>query len=67
MGNHHILDVGAYANNTHSAMFVEVKVDEQLRVTGAVSAVAGGRILNTKTASSQIMGGGVWGIGMALH
>ncbi len=60
----------SYANNTHSAMFVEVKVDEQLgviRVTRAVSAVAGGRILNTKTASSQIMGGVVWGIGMALH
>jgi len=60
----------AYANNTHSAMFAEVKVDEQLgviRVTRAVSAVAGGRIPNTKTASSQIMGGVVWGIGMALH
>jgi xanthine dehydrogenase YagR molybdenum-binding subunit len=32
-----------------------------------VSAVAAGRILNTKTAHSQIMGGVVWGIGMALH
>jgi xanthine dehydrogenase YagR molybdenum-binding subunit len=31
------------------------------------SSVAGGRILNTKTASSQIIGGVVWGIGMALH
>jgi xanthine dehydrogenase YagR molybdenum-binding subunit len=29
--------------------------------------VAAGRILNTKTARSQIMGGVVWGIGMALH
>ena len=51
-------------------MFAEVKVDEQLgviRVTRAVSAVAGGRIPNTKTASSQIMGGVVWGIGTALH
>jgi xanthine dehydrogenase YagR molybdenum-binding subunit len=47
-----------------------VKVDEQLgivRVTRVVSAVAAGRILNTKTATSQIMGGVVWGIGMALH
>ena len=45
-------------------------MDEQLgviRVTRVVSAVAAGRILNTKTASSQIMGGVVWGIGMALH
>jgi xanthine dehydrogenase YagR molybdenum-binding subunit len=29
--------------------------------------VAGGRILNPKTARSQIMGGIVWGIGMALE
>ena len=58
------------ANNTHVAHFVEVKVDEQLgviRVTRAVSAVAAGRILNTKTAGSQVLGGVVWGIGMALH
>jgi xanthine dehydrogenase YagR molybdenum-binding subunit len=60
----------AHAHNTHSAIFVEVKVDEQLnvvRVTRIVSAVAAGRILNTKTAHSQVMGGVVWGIGMALH
>jgi xanthine dehydrogenase YagR molybdenum-binding subunit len=61
---------GSHAHNTHSAIFTEVKVDEQLgviRVTRVVDAVAAGRILNTKTASSQIMGGVVWGIGMALH
>ena len=60
----------ARAHNTHSAVFVEVKVDEQLgviRVTRVVSAIAAGRILNTKTAASQIIGGVVWGIGMALH
>jgi xanthine dehydrogenase YagR molybdenum-binding subunit len=58
------------AHNAHSAVFAEVKVDEQLgviRVTRIVSAVAAGRILNRKTASSQILGGVVWGIGMALH
>ncbi len=58
------------AHNTHSAVFAEVKIDEQLgviRVTRVVSAVAAGRILNAKTARSQIMGGVVWGIGMALH
>jgi xanthine dehydrogenase YagR molybdenum-binding subunit len=63
-------DHGSHAHNTHSAVFAEVKVDEQLgvmRVTRVVSAVAAGRILNTKTASSQIIGGVVWGIGMALH
>jgi xanthine dehydrogenase YagR molybdenum-binding subunit len=36
-------------------------------VTHIVNAVAAGRIINTKTAASQIMGGVVWGIGMALH
>src|SRR6202012_3906778 len=63
-------DDSAHARNTHSAIFAEVKVDEELgviRVTRIVSAVAAGRILNTKTAHSQIMGGVVWGIGMALH
>ena len=63
-------DDGSQAHNVHSAVFAEVKVDEQLgviRVTRIVNAVAAGRILNTKTASSQITGGVVWGIGMALH
>ena len=58
------------AQNTHSAVFAEVKVDEQIgvvRVTRVVNAVAAGRILNPKTAGSQILGGVVWGIGMALH
>jgi len=60
----------SHARNTHSAVFAEVKVDEQLgviRVTRVISAVAAGRILNTKTAQSQIMGAVVGGIGMALH
>ena len=60
----------SHARNVHSAIFAEVKVDEQLgviRVTRVVSAVAAGRILNLKTAHSQMMGGVVWGIGMALH
>jgi len=63
-------DEGSHARNTHSAVFVEVKVDEQLgvvRIARIVSAVAAGRILNTKTARSQILGAVVGGIGMALH
>jgi len=55
---------------THSAVFVEVRVDEDLgvvRVTRVVSAIAAGRIMNTKTATSQIIGGVVWGISQALH
>jgi xanthine dehydrogenase YagR molybdenum-binding subunit len=59
-----------YAGYTHSAVFVEVRVDEELgvaRVTRVVDAVAAGKIINPKTARSQIIGGVVFGIGMALH
>lgn len=58
------------ARSAHSAVFVEVKVDDELgvvRVSRVVVAVAAGRILNPKTARSQILGGVVMGIGMALH
>lgn len=58
------------SRHTHSAVFAEVKVDEELgviRVTRVVNAVAAGRIINPKTARSQILGGVVMGIGMALH
>jgi xanthine dehydrogenase YagR molybdenum-binding subunit len=51
-------------------VFAEVQIDEDLgtiMVTRVVSAIASGRILNPKTARSQIMGGVVWGIGMALE
>jgi xanthine dehydrogenase YagR molybdenum-binding subunit len=60
----------AYANLAHSAVFAEVKIDEELgviRVTRIVSAVAAGRIVNPKLAGSQILGAVVGGIGMALH
>ena len=59
-----------HARNTHSAIFAEVKVDEELgviRVTRVVNAVAAGRIINSKTAASQVSGAVVGGIGMALH
>ena len=60
----------AYSQYTHSAVFAEVRVDEQLgvvRVVRLVDAVAAGKIVNPKTARSQIIGGAVFGIGMALH
>ncbi|MGF6394581.1 xanthine dehydrogenase family protein molybdopterin-binding subunit [Pseudomonas plecoglossicida] len=59
-----------FATATHSAVFVEVEVDEDLgsiKVTRVVSAVAAGSVVNPKTARSQILGGVVWGLGMALH
>jgi len=52
------------------AIFAEVKIDQDLgviRVTRVVSAVAGGRVLNSKTARSQVMGGIVSGVGVALE
>ncbi|MFJ2478237.1 xanthine dehydrogenase family protein molybdopterin-binding subunit [Streptomyces sp. NPDC087659] len=51
------------------AKFVEVRVDAELgllRVARVVSAIDGGRILNEKTGRSQIVGGTVGGLGMAL-
>lgn len=65
-----VLKQSKYTRATHSAVFVEVRVDEELgtvRVTRVVSAIAAGRILNPTTARSQIIGGVVWGIGEALH
>ena len=65
-----MLSMATKSRATHSAIFAEVKVDEELgvvRVTRIVIAVAAGRIINPKTARSQILGGVVMGIGMALH
>src|SRR6185437_16642464 len=59
-----------FASYTHSAIFAEARVDEELaivRIPKIVCAVAAGRIINPKTARSQILGGVVMGIGMALH
>ncbi|WP_310589509.1 xanthine dehydrogenase family protein molybdopterin-binding subunit [Dyadobacter sandarakinus] len=58
-----------YARAAHSAAFVEVEVDEELgiiQVKRALTTVAAGRIINPKTARSQILGGMVWGISKAL-
>jgi xanthine dehydrogenase YagR molybdenum-binding subunit len=65
-----MISMARKSRNTHSAVFCEVRVDEELnqvRVTRVVNAVAAGRIINPKTARSQILGGVVMGIGMALH
>ncbi len=60
------------ARSCHSfgADFVEVRVDPDLgvvRVARVVAAFGAGKILNAKTARSQLVGGIVWGIGMALE
>ncbi len=64
------LTYGKKARAVHSAVFVEVEVDEQLgviEVKRALTAVAAGKIINPKTAESQLLGGMIWGISKALH
>lgn len=58
-----------YAHFSFGAHFCEVWVDEFLgiiKIPRFLAAVAAGRILNPKTAASQVTGGIVWGIGQAL-
>ncbi|MDR7277535.1 xanthine dehydrogenase family protein molybdopterin-binding subunit [Catenuloplanes atrovinosus] len=60
---------GLARSGAFAAHFVEVRVDEELgrlRVARLVTAVDAGRVLNEKTARSQILGGAVMGLGMAL-
>jgi len=59
-------DLSYYSFGAH---FVEVRVDEQLgriRVSRVVSVMDCGQILNPTTATSQIQGAVVFGIGMTL-
>jgi len=63
-------DRNAYSVNGFGAMFARVRIDEELgelRLDRLVGAFAAGRIINPKTATSQLIGGMVWGIGQALH
>jgi xanthine dehydrogenase YagR molybdenum-binding subunit len=63
------LSKGKVPAGAFGARFVEVRVDPDLgllRVARVVSAIDAGRVLNEKTARSQIIGGTVQGIGTAL-
>jgi xanthine dehydrogenase YagR molybdenum-binding subunit len=60
----------ARSRSAFGALFCEVGVDPSIglvRVRRITAAYAAGRILNPKMASSQCIGGIVFGIGMALH
>jgi xanthine dehydrogenase YagR molybdenum-binding subunit len=57
-----------YAMRTFGAVFVEVGVDSGLgllRLRRAVGSYSAGRIVNLRTARAQMVGGIVWGWGMA--
>jgi xanthine dehydrogenase YagR molybdenum-binding subunit len=59
-----------YSMHSFGAVFVEVHVDEllcEIRVPRVVGVYGVGRLLNQKTGYSQLVGGIVWGIGMALY
>src|SRR5215467_4823935 len=61
---------GEYIMYALGAEFVEVRVHaltREIRVPRIVGAFAGGRLMNTRTARSQYVGGMVWGISSALH
>ncbi len=58
-----------YAMHAFGAQFAEVRVDADLgeiRVSRFVGAFDAGRVMNAKTARSQLIGGIVYGLGMAL-
>lgn len=62
-------DAAAKAIYSFGAIFVEVRIDEEIpipRVTRIVATYSAGRIINPRTARSQMTGGLIWGIGQAL-
>ncbi|WP_055558135.1 xanthine dehydrogenase family protein molybdopterin-binding subunit [Streptomyces sp. NBRC 110028] len=65
--------IGALASkerHSYGAQFAEVAVDAatgEVRVRRMLGIFAAGRIVNPLTAQSQLRGGMVWGLSMALH
>jgi xanthine dehydrogenase YagR molybdenum-binding subunit len=59
-----------YATHSYGAQFVEARVNVdtgEVRVPRMVGVFSCGRIVNPRTARSQLVGGMVWGLSMALH
>ncbi|MVN77425.1 molybdopterin-dependent oxidoreductase [Hymenobacter sp. HMF4947] len=60
---------GPKSGKSFCASFVEVRVNahtHEVRVSRVVSAIDAGRIMNHKTARSQVYGAITWGLGLAL-
>jgi xanthine dehydrogenase YagR molybdenum-binding subunit len=58
-----------YSQHSYGAQFAEVHVDRdtgEVRVKRLLGVFSAGRILNHKTARSQLLGGMVWGLSYAL-
>jgi xanthine dehydrogenase YagR molybdenum-binding subunit len=63
-------DTGRFAMQAFGAQFAEARVHEdsgEVRVPRLLGVFAAGRIINPKTASSQLLGGMTMGLSMALH
>ncbi|WP_018098833.1 xanthine dehydrogenase family protein molybdopterin-binding subunit [Sinorhizobium meliloti] len=59
----------AFSQHSYGAHFAEVSVDcdtGEIRARRLLAVIGAGRILNAKTARSQILGGMIWGLGAAL-
>ncbi len=68
-GEDYMANDAKYAFQSFGAHFVEVQIDDLLplvKVTRVVSVMDIGRVLNPKTARSQVIGGVVMGLGQAL-
>jgi xanthine dehydrogenase YagR molybdenum-binding subunit len=62
-------DAAKWSSHTYGAHFVEVGVDTvtgEVRTRRMLGVFAAGRILNWKTARSQLTGGMIWGVASAL-
>ncbi|WP_234440465.1 xanthine dehydrogenase family protein molybdopterin-binding subunit [Streptomyces rimosus] len=60
----------AYSIHTYGAHFAEVGVDAdtaEVRLRRMLGVFSVGRVLNPKTARSQLIGGMIWGLGAALE
>jgi xanthine dehydrogenase YagR molybdenum-binding subunit len=66
---HPAADSGKWSSHTYGAHYVEVGVDTvtgEVRTRRMLGVFAAGRILNWKTARSQLTGGMIWGVASAL-
>ena len=60
----------AYSQHTYGASFAEVSVNAvtgEVRLRRMLGVFAAGRIINPKTARSQLIGGMIWGVSSALY
>jgi xanthine dehydrogenase YagR molybdenum-binding subunit len=63
-------DARNWSQHTYGAHFCEVGVDPvtgEVRMRRMLGVFAAGRIINWKTARSQLTGGMIWGVASALH